>query len=57
MVLVNLPPLILIGDPCRRGSPIKINGGEFTLIIVLSWEFDKSKKILLNLGVQGMSNQ
>ena len=46
-----------LGDPCRRGSPIKINGGTFTLIIVLCWEFDKYKKILLNLGVQGMSNQ
>ena len=57
MILVNLPPLILIGDPRGRGSPIKMNGGKFTLIRFLSYECDKYKKILLNSGVQGMSNQ
>ena len=56
MVLVNLPPFILIGDPRGRGSPIKMNRGKFTPIRFLSYECDKFKKILLNSGVQGMSN-
>ena len=55
MFLINLPPLILIGDPRPRGSPIKMNGGKFTLIMFFFWECDKFQKILLNSGVQGMS--
>ena len=56
MVLVNLPPLILIGDPRERGSPIRINGGKFTLLMFFPSECDKFPKILFNSGVQGLSN-
>ena len=36
LIRVNLPLLILIGDPRSRGSPIRINGGKFTKTIFLS---------------------
>ena len=38
-------------------SPSRINGGKFTKTNFLSYEFDKYKKIPLNSGVHGMSNQ
>ena len=41
----------------RLWVPSGMNGGEFTKTIFLSKECDKYKKILLNSGVQGMSNQ
>ena len=56
---VNLPLLILIGDPRSRGSPIRINGGKFTKTLGMRQIKNKIKNIyiLLNFGIQGMSNQ
>ena len=36
LILINVPPLIPDGDPNAFGSPDRMNGGKFTIIIFLS---------------------